>query len=158
MDTSCRPSICSCVKASYVEFQIEQQINRAGLGKHFHFTGLISPADIPKTISAMDILAHTSLREGLARALPQALLTGRPVVSFDVDGAREVCITDQTGILVDAKDVHGLQEAILTLAESTELRNQYGMRGQQMCKQMYSHEVMTDQIRLLYQNILSENS
>ena len=138
--------------------QIEQQIDRAGLTAHFHFTGLISPADIPKTISAMDILAHTSLREGLARALPQALLAGRPVVSFDVDGAREVCITDQTGMLVDAKDVQGLQEAILTLAESTELRNQYGMRGQQMCKQMYSHEVMTDQIRLLYQNILSENS
>ncbi len=34
----------------------------------------------------MDVLVHTSLREGLARALPQALLSGKPAISFDVDG------------------------------------------------------------------------
>ena len=35
---------------------------------------------------------HASLREGLARVLPQALIVGRPVVSYDVDGAREVVL------------------------------------------------------------------
>ena len=35
----------------------------------------------------MDIVVHASLREGLARVLPQALIAGKPVVSYDVDGA-----------------------------------------------------------------------
>ena len=33
----------------------------------------------------MDIVVHASLREGLARVLPQALISGKPVVSYDVD-------------------------------------------------------------------------
>ena len=45
----------------------------------------------------MDALVHTSYREGLARALPQSLIAGRPVVSYDVDGAREVAINGETG-------------------------------------------------------------
>ncbi len=55
----------------------------------FHRPG---PAGVafPALIGAMDVLVHASLREGLARALPQALIAGKPVVSYDVDGAREV--------------------------------------------------------------------
>ena len=67
-----------------------EQIRAAGLTDYFRFTGLVPPEEIPSLIGAMDVLVHTSLREGLARALPQALIAGKPVVSFDVDGAREV--------------------------------------------------------------------
>jgi glycosyltransferase involved in cell wall biosynthesis len=57
----------------------EQQIGRLGLSDYFRFTGLVPPRRIPDLIGAMDILVHASLREGLARALPQALIAGRPV-------------------------------------------------------------------------------
>ena len=77
--------------------QLEAQIEQAGLAPFFHFTGLVKPVEIPGLIGAMDLLVHTSLREGLARALPQALLAGKPVISYDVDGAREVVITNETG-------------------------------------------------------------
>ncbi|HOM17674.1 MAG TPA: glycosyltransferase family 4 protein, partial [Thermoguttaceae bacterium] len=90
---------------------IEQQIRQAGLADYFRLVGLVPPEEIPRWIGAMDILVHGSLREGLARALPQALLVGRPVVSFDIDGAREVVLPDQTGYLVRPKDVEGLAGA-----------------------------------------------
>ncbi len=79
---------------------LQQQIAEAGLSDHFHFTGLVSPERIAPLIGAMDVLVHASLREGLARTLPQALITGKPVISYDVDGAREVVIPDQTGYLL----------------------------------------------------------
>ena len=47
-------------------------------------------------------MIHPSLREGLARVLPQSLLVGRPVISYDVDGAREV-VLPETGILLAAR-------------------------------------------------------
>ena len=71
-----------------------------GLSDHFVFAGLVARTEVPTIISAMDVLVHTSLREGLARVLPQALIAGRPAVSYDIDGAREVVITGQTGVLV----------------------------------------------------------
>ena len=40
-----------------------------------------------RAFGAMDVVVHTSLREGLARVLPQALIAGKPVISYDVDGA-----------------------------------------------------------------------
>ena len=56
-------------------------------------------------MAASDIVVHASLREGLARVLPQALIAGKPVVSYDVDGAREVVIPGETGFLVPPRDV-----------------------------------------------------
>ena len=70
----------------------------------------------------MDIVVHASLREGLARALPQALIAGKPVVSFDVDGAREVVLDGQTGFLVPPEDVAGLASAIGRLVGDPGLR------------------------------------
>ena len=113
--------------------EVESQIEAGGLTDHFHFTGLVPPTDVPQYLGAMDILAHTSLREGLARALPQALLAGKPVVSFDIDGAREVCITDHTGILTMPKDIGALSDAIIRLAETPELRQKFGATGRAKC-------------------------
>ena len=51
----------------------------------------------------------------MARVLPQALLAGKPVVSFDVDGAREVVLDGETGFLVPPRSVEGLREAMESL-------------------------------------------
>ncbi len=138
--------------------EIEAQIEAGGVTDHFHFTGLVPPTDVPRYLGGMDILAHTSLREGLARALPQALLAGKPVISFNIDGAREVCITDVTGILTNAKDVDALAEAILRLAGDAGLRQQLGEAGRAKCREMYSHQLMTDRIRAIYQEVLNSAS
>jgi len=141
-----------------LRLEIEALIEAGGLTDHFHFTGLVPPTDVPHYLGAMDILAHTSLREGLARALPQALLAGKPVVSFDIDGAREVCITDQTGILTIPKDIDALSEAIIRLAGDPELRKEFGAAGRAKCREMYSHQLMTDRIRTIYQEVLNGKS
>ena len=71
----------------YLRSQIERQIREAGLAARFHLTGLLPPDRIPAVMQAGDVVVHCSLREGLARALPQAMLAGKPVISFDIDGA-----------------------------------------------------------------------
>ncbi len=81
----------------------EDRIAKLGLSDRFVFTGLVPPESIPRYLGAMDALVHTSLREGLARALPQALIAGKPVISYDIDGAREVIIDGETGYLLRPK-------------------------------------------------------
>lgn len=102
--------------------QFEREIAARGLQRHFIFTGLVPPERIPFYLSAMDALVHTSLREGLARTLPQALIAGKPVISYDVDGAREVVLPDETGFLLPPKSVDALSDAILTLAADSSMR------------------------------------
>jgi len=133
---------------------LEQQIEAAGLADHFHFTGLVPPDQIPGLIGAMDLLVHTSLREGLARALPQALLAGKPVISYDVDGAREVVIPDQTGILLPARAIEPLAEAVCRLAADRALRERLGKEGQRRFSVPFGHQQMTRRIRALYEDLL----
>ncbi len=133
----------------------ESEIAAAGLRQHFVFTGLVPPTRIPEYLSVMDVLVHTSLREGLARALPQALLAGKPAVSFDVDGAREVVRTGETGFLLPPRELAPLVDALEQLIADPMLRLRLGAAGRERCREPFRHEYMTEQIRNLYERLLA---
>ncbi len=148
--------VCFClVGDGRLRRQIESQIAELGLAKRFRLTGLVSPDRIPALLHASDILVHCSLREGLARALPQAMLAGLPVVSFDVDGAREV-VDSNTGILLAPKDAPGMTMALETLADCKPLRKQLGDAGRARCREMFDHDRMVDQIEALYRRLTAD--
>lgn len=134
---------------------IKAKIHDTELDGRFVFTGLVPPSEIPAHISAMDVLVHASLREGLARALPQALIAGKPAISFDVDGAREVVVNGATGCLVPAKDIAGLAQAMVLLGTDRELRLRYGAEGAKRFTEQFRHETMTKRIREIYERVLS---
>jgi glycosyltransferase involved in cell wall biosynthesis len=135
--------------------ELEDRISKADLSKHFLFAGLVSPSEIPAYISAMDVLVHTSLREGLARALPQSLIAGKPAISFDIDGAREVVISGQTGCLVPALDTQQLAESMVELAQSPAKRDALGREGRRRFTDRFRHQSMTREIRELYSRWMS---
>ncbi|MFT4556035.1 MAG: glycosyltransferase involved in cell wall biosynthesis [Planctomycetaceae bacterium] len=132
----------------------EQRISQLGLSDHFILTGLVPPEQIPELINAADIVAHTSEWEGLARVLPQGLIAGKPVVSYDVDGAREVVIPGETGYLLPVEEIAGVADAICELAESAELRDRLGMNGRERFTEIFRHQTMTTQIREVYERVL----
>lgn len=136
--------------------QFEADIAARGLQKHFIFTGLVPPERIPFYLSAMDALVHTSLREGLARTLPQALIAGKPVVSYDIDGAREVVLPGQTGFLLPPQSVDELAVAILALAADESLRCRLGQGGAIRFTEQFRHQHMSAEIRRLYQAVLTQ--
>lgn len=135
--------------------QFETQIASAGLTEYFRFSGLVPTTEIPNLIQAMDIVAHTSQWEGLARVLPQGLISAKPVVSYDVGGAREVVIPGKTGIILPRDSVTELSDAICTLAADEEMRQRFGQNGREMFAELFRHEYMTARIREVYQSVLS---
>lgn len=137
--------------------ELERSIAARNLQRHFIFTGLVQPERIPYYLSAMDALVHTSLREGLARTLPQALIASKPVISYDVDGAREVVLPNQTGFLLPPKSIQPLSEAILALASDAPLRSQLGQQGAERFTNQFRHQFMTRKIRELYEELLTSN-
>ena len=125
-----------------------------GLEKHFIFTGLVPPDEVPKYVGIMDALVHLSLREGLPRALPQALAAGKPVVAYDCDGAREICPDGETGFLIQPGDLKTLTAKIIQLANDAKLREQFGLRGRQFVKENFSVEKMVDGQYNVYLNLI----
>jgi len=127
-----------------------------GLEKHFIFTCLVSPAEVPPLIGIMDIVVHLSRREGLPRALPQALAAARPVVACDCDGTKEVCLDSETGFLLSPGDLAGLSERLLRLAKDPQLRARFGGRGREFVRQHFAVEQMVDSLYHLYQRLVAQ--
>jgi glycosyltransferase involved in cell wall biosynthesis len=134
----------------------KKQVCRLGLSEKIKFTGLLPPSQIPVAIQSSDILVHCSLREGLARTLPQAMLCAKPAVSFDIDGAREV-INEDTGRLIEPKNVEQLTRACAELLEDTGLREKLGKAGRESVKEKFAPKTMVDIIESVYEKLTTNN-
>ncbi len=135
--------------------RFEERAAAPDLRGRFIFSGLIPPAQIPRFLSAADALVHLSLREGLPRALSQALAAGLPVVAYDCDGAAEVCLEGRTGFLLAKHDRDGLRDRLSRLASSPALRAQLGGEGRAFVRGNFGVEKMVDDIFALYQRLLA---
>jgi glycosyltransferase involved in cell wall biosynthesis len=134
----------------------KKQVRQLGLSGKIKFTGLLPPRQIPMAIASSDILVHCSLREGLARTLPQAMLCAKPAVSFDIDGAREV-VNENTGRLIEPKNVEQLTNACAELIENKELREELGRAGRESIKEKFAPETMVDMIESVYKKLTTNN-
>lgn len=81
---------------------LEAMAARLGVAERVRFLGLLAPDEMPGALWAADAVVHAGLREGLARVLPQAGLCERPVVAYDIGGAREVVRDGENGFLLPA--------------------------------------------------------
>lgn len=136
---------------------LRDRAQKLGILDNFVFAGLIDRERIPEMLSAMDVLVHTSLREGLARVLPQALAMGRPCVSFNIDGAPEVVIPDETGYLVSPGDSAGLADSISRLLDDKELRIRMGEAGRRRVDPAFRAETMVREIADVYTMLMNRS-
>ena len=136
--------------------RFEQQADATGFRERFVFTGLVPPSQIPQLAGVMDALIHLSAREGLARALAQALAAARPVIAYDADGAGEVCVDGETGFLVAPGDLDALVERVAKVAGDRELRQRLGQRGQELVRRCFPVERMVAALHELYARLAKE--
>lgn len=129
---------------------LEKRIAAAGLEDRFILTGLVKPDEIPDYCSAMDILAHPSRREGLARALPQGQLAGCPVVVYGVDGNAEGLLDGVSGFVIAPFDREQLAQRLATLLNDAPMRQRMGQAGRQFALGRFSAETMVQQLQSVY--------
>ncbi|WP_024519750.1 glycosyltransferase family 4 protein [Bradyrhizobium sp. Tv2a-2] len=105
---------------------------------------------------AAHIAALPSHREGLPGALMEAAACGRPLVATDAPGCREICIADQTGLLVGIEDPPALAGAILTLAQSPDLRARFGAAARKLVEDKLSARIIGRSVVELYNKLVRE--
>jgi glycosyltransferase involved in cell wall biosynthesis len=133
--------------------QFESRMNQMALRDRFILTGMVPPEHVPEFTAAMDILVHPSRREGLARALPQAALAGKPAITYDIDGAKEGVLDGVTGFVLPAFDKRKLSEAIIELANDPAKRQAMGAAGREFAVKRFDAAVMVDALENLYREI-----
>jgi glycosyltransferase involved in cell wall biosynthesis len=132
---------------------LEAMCRELGIEDRVVFAGLVPYREIPDTIGAMDALVHTSLREGLARVIPQAQAAGRPVISYDVDGAPEAIDHRETGMLAPPKSMSPLVDSMLDVVEDEALRSRLIEKGREWVTPRYHWEHMVSEIKSSYERL-----
>ncbi len=135
--------------------ELQRQARELGVADRVVFAGLMDSSRIPAMISAMDIVVHASLREGLARVLVQALLCAKPLVSYDVDGASEVVVDGVTGRILPPRSVGRLAEAVCELIERPQQAAEMGREGRRRFADQFRAERMVSQLEGLYRELLA---
>ena len=136
--------------------QFEERIAAMGLADRFILTGLVPPERIPELTNAMDIVVHPSRREGLARALPQGSLAEKPVITYDIDGAREGVIDGKTGFVHPPFDKKKLAGSIEALMADPALRQSMGAAGREFALGRFDARVMVQALEQVYRDAVEE--
>lgn len=94
--------------------------------------------NMKEVIASSHIVVLPSYREGLPKSLIEACAIGRPIVTTDVPGCREVVVNGVNGFLVPEKDSVLLAEAIEKLILDKELRTKMGRKGREIAEENFS--------------------
>lgn len=100
------------------------------------FTGFQS--DAISYINALDIFVLTSEKEGLPRAILEAMLMEKPVIASNITGPAELVIYGETGFLVPVRHPEVFADCVLKLIENHELREQMGEKARRRVIENFS--------------------
>ncbi len=107
-----------------------------------------------RVLSACDILALTSEKEGLPRVVMEAMTLGLPVAATDAPGTRELVRNGVNGLLVPVGNPHALCEALERLSASPALRARLGAAGERFAWRELSEKRVLSRILSAYESIV----
>lgn len=110
--------------------------------------------DMPEIYPAIDVLAITSLREGLPNVLLEAMLHAIPAVAMAVGGIPDVVRHGDDGLLVPPRDIARYSEALARFVGNPALRRAMGERARQKVVQDYLFEQRVRTVERLYNETL----
>jgi glycosyltransferase involved in cell wall biosynthesis len=111
--------------------------------------------DIPQVLAMSHIVCLPSYREGLPKALIEAAAAGKPIVTTDTSGCRDVVRHGDNGLLVPVADAVALAEALSKLIMNRSQREIMGRRGREIAESEFSSEKITSETLCVYDAVLS---
>ena len=93
-------------------------------------------------------------REGLPRTLLEAAAAGRPIVTTDAPGCRELVRHRQEGILVPPRDIEAAAQALVELAGDPALRKRLGMAGSARVGERFTEDAIKQVVGGVYRSLL----
>jgi len=112
--------------------------------------------NMPEVIKSSHLVAlPTFYGEGIPRFLIEAASCGRPIVTTDIPGCRELVKNGINGLLVQPKDSVSLAHALGILIKDKSLREQMGLRGRKIVEEKFSERIVIKATLDIYDELLN---
>jgi len=101
-----------------------------------------------------DIFLFPSLMEALPLVIQEAMATGMPVITTETCGMPDLIQHEVNGLLVRPANALAIEEGILRLACSAEMRRKLGEAARETMRR-YTWERAARQLEALYRHVLA---
>lgn len=137
---------------SFVPESLLQQWDHDGViewwGRRENMAAVLAQATI--------VCLPSTYREGVPKVLIEAASCGRPIVTTDIIGCRDVVFDGENGILVPPGDSGALSKAISKLLADPGLQERMGKRGRQIVADHFSEEYVVSQTSEAYRTLIPD--
>lgn len=132
----------------------QEELERRCDGKYIKWLGF--QKDIKSILEQCHIMAFPSYyREGVPKSLIEACAVGRPIVTTNSIGCKDVVDDGVNGFLIPIKDSQALAEKLRILIEDGDLRERMGKASRAKAEQEFSLENVVKKHLEIYNKLLS---
>ena len=127
-------------------------VSKAAHPERIHILGYRD--DAPEVAAACNMLVlPTTKREGLSRAVLEAMAYGRPVVASRSGGNAELVADGQSGFVVPVEDPEALANGIVKLWSDPELCARFGLESQRRIRDIFNVEQGIEKTLQIYHEL-----
>ncbi len=128
---------------------LESMIKNLGLERKVYLVGRKSQEELALYLAAANMFVLNSGYEGFSHQILEAMTAGVPVITTAVGGNKEVIRQGENGFMVKYQDEFNLIEAIKSLWQNTELREEFGKEGKKTAEHFSSEKMFDETVKLL---------
>lgn len=111
-------------------------------------------SDVKKLLEQSHIMAFPSYyREGVPKSLIEASAIGRPIVTCDSIGCKDVVIDGENGFLIEPRNPEMLADRLRKLINNTELRENMGINARKKAEKEFSVDTVVATHMKIYQEL-----
>jgi glycosyltransferase involved in cell wall biosynthesis len=126
--------------------------------KEWHEEGFVEwwgkKNNMPRILAESHIICLPSAYgEGVPKVLIEAAACGRPIVTTDAPGCREIVKDRENGILVPLRNAKAVAKALKKLIDSPDLRKKMGENGRKIVEKEFSLDKVNQATLLLYKKL-----
>ena len=111
--------------------------------------------DLLAYYAASDCFVFPSYREGFPNTVIEAGAMGLPSIVTDINGAREIIIDGENGVIVPSKDAEALHDAMLNMLEDKAERERMARNARHLIETRYEQRFVRQCLYDFYKEVLS---
>lgn len=133
---------------------LQQQADDLGISDTLLFAGFTETPLL--SASGYDITLAVADNEGFPNTVVEYMSVGRPVISTDVGGVKEIIQEPLNGLLIQPGDREGLSEKMIMLVNDTELRSSMAENAKKTVAERFSQQEMIDRLEAFFHKKLEK--
>jgi glycosyltransferase involved in cell wall biosynthesis len=144
-----RPNIrFAIVGEGPLQNELEAQAVELGIADKVDFWGF--QKDVARVLASFHVSVFPSLWEGTPLTLFETMGMGKPIVSTDADGLRDVLVDEENALMVPARDPEAFAEAILRVLDDEQLARRLSKKALEDSR-LFDIQTFVDKMSQLYE-------